>query len=216
MPNFNIEDFKAKLRTGLLRNNKFKMQVGWINGMAGTPFFETSKDLEFYCESVDIPGAILQTNDVKRYGYGPMEKKPYMPAFADCRAVIRSDQEGKIFSFFRQWQALAVNYQMGARNGTSQAITDKNGWTNPNPGIGGAAKQLLTPYELGYKKNYATTVEIYMYSDDGKFQSGIILRDAYPVLTADMPLAWAQTKSYAQLPVAFSFVDMSFFSEKSD
>lgn len=214
MVSFNIDEFKSRLTTGLLRNNKFVLQLDQLpHGMQGTKYASLYPyDLRFYCESVDIPGSILQTNNIKRYGYGPLEKKPYMPAFADCQVVFRSDQEGKVFNFIRQWQALAVNYQMRSSNaGQQNAINDQNGYSNPKKGLGGQAQRLLTPYELGYKRQYAVGVQIFMYSEDGKSESGIVLREAYPVVIADMPLAWAQTKSYAQLPVAFSFVDMMFF-----
>lgn len=211
MVSFNIDEFLGKMTTGLLRSNKFSLELATLpHGMAGSEHAQLFPDLKFYCESVDIPGVLLQTNEVKRYGYGPVEKKPYMPAFADARCVFRSDQEGKVFAFIRQWQALALNYEFPSASSNGGGIRDKKGYTNRSTGLGGTSRPELTPYELGYKRQYAVDVYITNYSEDGQAVGELTLRDAFPSLVADMPLAWAMTKAYAQLPVALTFTDVNY------
>ena len=38
---------------------------------------ETARNLAFLCESTNLPGVAFASSDIKRYGYGPIEKKPY-------------------------------------------------------------------------------------------------------------------------------------------
>lgn len=205
---FNINDFKARMDTGLLRGNKFVVSLQTIpKGMNTQAWKQVYDDLPFYCESVDVPGVLLWTDEVKRYGYGPVEKKPYQPAFADARLVFRSDQDGDVFAFIRQWQALALNYQMSVTD--SATITDTNGLGNYSNNFSGSPSNVMMPYELGYKAQYAVNVNITQYADDGTPVLIIKLRDAWPSLIVDMPLAWAATRSYAQLPVALVYTDLA-------
>lgn len=193
MSNFDVAEFKAKVGGGPLRNNKFSVELGQLPpGMFGTSVAQTLKTLKFYAEAVDLPGSHLMTNGVhRRYGYGPVEKKPYSPLFGECRIVLRTDQDGNVFRFMREWQSVSVGFT------TEGLVADED-------------ERGRTPYEVGYKTDYAVMVTITTYGDDGRVAESIRLLDAWPMSVGDAPLAWSMNNSYAQLPVTLAFSQQTF------
>ena len=83
---FNISTFRSVVnKSGVMRNNKFLARIPMPYGMTfartggKSRLQEASRYLEVWCESTNIPGVSLATNGIRRYGYGNVEKKPYVP-----------------------------------------------------------------------------------------------------------------------------------------
>lgn len=209
---FNIEKFRSQV-TPPLRANKFLVQVSKMpdamvmkgSNTANTPISSVSlskswsdalKGFDMYAEIVDLPGVSLSTLPVRRWGYGPVELKPYEPRYEGCRIVLRGDQKGAVFDFMRTWQSVAVNYQMGPTDVVSMPTGSD---------IRETASKQMYPYEVGYKSDYAAQVEIIVFADNGDVAQRILLNDAYPVEVGVIPLTWSESKSYAQLPVMLAY-----------
>lgn len=195
---FDVSAFRSKIGAPL-RNNKFIVRMEHVPpGLRGTGFEKLIPDLEFYCETVDVPSVSLMTGEVRSYGYGPVERKPYAPMFDDCRMIVRGDQDGRIFGLLKAWQALAINYEL------IDTISDQTGRVGTG-GVTGTAAVTGTPYEVGYKEDYAVPVSIILLREDGKQSHKVMMMDAYPLSVGPTSLSWEATNEYARLPVTLAY-----------
>lgn len=191
---FNISELKTKIRAGggLLRTNKFSVSLALPKALTGSSYeslLEGGKLLTFYAEEAVIPGVTLQNDDVSRYGYGIVSPNPHKVVFADIPLVMRADGNGNVWRFFSAWMSSAINFQ--AQNGLQQ--TDS------------AGKQA---YEVAYKDEYAVTVTIQAFKDNGKPSNvGVNLRQAYPSFVSDTPLRWGAKNEYMRFHVNMTYLD---------
>jgi hypothetical protein len=198
---FNVTDLSAELaRSGTMRTNKFMMQFPMPLSLQNVSAFQqlanTNKVMQLYCESSNLPGVATLLEEVRRYGYGPMEKRPFAPTFTNLSMNFRGDANGWIWTFLNSWMRCAIDFESrGDLNSTIGPI--KNQY----------------PYELGYKydpqngEGYATDTTLTMYDDTGTQQIQVVLREAYPVFVADVPVAWANRSDYVRIPVTLTFFD---------
>jgi hypothetical protein len=200
---FNVNNFRAELsKTGVMKNNKFFVRMYSPRGFSSTGNRDanilastTVRFLEFWCEATNIPGVSLSTTEVRRYGYGAMEKKPYVTLSNDITMSFIGDAKGIIWSYFQQWIRLIVNYDM------RKGIIAENGILRNQ-----------SPFELAYKEDYAVDIHISVFDDAGNESIHVVLRDAYPTFVGDIQLNWGDTNSLMRVPVTFSFFD--WYNEK--
>jgi hypothetical protein len=184
-------------KNGILRNNKFLFRAivnDKVAQIAGdhSPFL-IGRDLELSGEVAALPGVQFGVQEVRRYGYGAIEKKPYVPVFTDIQLAFRSDAKGKIWTFLTDWMRLAINHQ--APNG----MADRN--SSPARG----SDQM--PYEVNYKDQYALKSTITIFDDHGDVAIEVALREAYPIYVADIPLNWGAKNDYIRIPTVLTFYD---------
>lgn len=141
--------------------------------------------LPFLTEAATIPGVMLATSDVRRYGYGPTEKKPYAPTFIDQQMTFYGDGSGLVHKFFYSWMNSIVKYDEFPRG---------------RPGRNGAR-----PFEVEYKRQYAVDITITAIDEVDRKIMEIKLFDAFPIAMGDIPLSWAQTDSFVSIPITFSY-----------
>ncbi len=189
---FNVNSFRAEVNryNGILKNNKFLVRMYAPQGLAATTLANTVRSLEFWCESSNIPGVSLNTTEVRRYGYGNIEKKPYVSQNNDVTMSFFGDAQGIVWSYFQQWMRLIVNYDM--RNGILG-----------NTGI----LRNQAPFELAYKEQYGVDIHLYVFDDAGKVAIHVVLREAYPIFVGDIQLNWGDTNSLMRIPVTFTVYD---------
>jgi hypothetical protein len=194
---FNVGEFKGHLENrGVLRPNKFMVQVPIPAGMTNAnvsgreEVVAVGKDFSFFAEAVSLPGVGLLTDETLRYGYGPLEKKPYVAAFTDVRMVVRADKDGKIFDFLHAWQRLCYDYELRSTIGT----------------VGGILPSQY-PFEATYKADYAVDVTIVLYNEVGGAVTSVILREAFPSMIADVPLDWAASPELVKFTVILTYHD---------
>jgi len=189
---FNIEEFRSRIATrGIQKNNKFLVT---FNAPLTVKNFSQSFDannidrqLRFWTDSASIPGVMLATRQLLRYGYGAMEKKPVSPVFNDISFSIMNDGTTLNLIFFQEWIQYIVQYN------ASKSMGD----TNDGNGV----------WEIEYKNNYMTDMNVMMFNDSGKQILNIVLREAYPIHVADIPLNWADNSNVQRVPVTFTFMD---------
>lgn len=199
-PGFNIQQFYAFIKAaGIQSANKFLCRIPLPPGLVGSPnetqWKGTSRVIEYWCLASSFPGVVLSTHNVSRYGYGPIEKKPFMPIFSDVTFQFIADGNGIIYDFFQQWINMMSNFDL--RHGI-------NSGSNPTAM---SSRTRLDSYELSYKSDYAVDINIIVYNDNGSETLTIVLRDAYPTYLGDMHFNWAENSSFTKLPVSFTFID---------
>lgn len=199
---FNPQKIQAEIaESGIQKTNKFLIQFGIPRGMFNNPLTPNltgvNRRLELYGESALVPGVALLTQDIRRYGYGPTEKKPVTAMFTDWPVTLRIDGVNEIPDFFRQWIRLQVNFEVGGpeSTGTMAGIT------------GAMPNQRL--YEVAYKEDYAVDAQIVTFTDDGNVSNQIRLRGCFPIHMGEVLMDWSRVNDYARLPVTFSYTDWS-------
>ena len=195
---FDISRFRSSISTnGVMRTNKFLVRIHAPRGIQKiSPLFSTATYLEYWCESVNIPGVSLATQDVFRYGYGNYEKKPYNAITNDVSLSFISDAGGSVWTFFQQWMRMIVNYDM--RHG----IVNGDG-SNSNGVLPG---QL--PFQIAYKEDYISDVQILVFNESSTIpELVIVLREAFPMFVGDVGLNWGDTNDVARIPVTMSCYD---------
>jgi hypothetical protein len=203
MPGFNIEAFKAEVnqKAGFQRTNRFLMTFptprllvglsydGAFDG-SGFPNMEVNRNIEMWCESITLPGYQLMTHDVRRWTYGPIEKRPFAPNFSQLQAVFLADGDGAIWRFFNDWTQSIIPHD-----------TDR--------GINGPSKRGYSgeAYEVQYKSLYVTELNIYTYHENGDPIQNIVCREAFPSQIGDVSLNWGDNNNLVRLQITFDFLD---------
>lgn len=135
--------------------------------------------IPFLTEATSLPGVMMNTTPIKRYGYGPEEKKPYAPTFVDINMTFFGDGKGAVHDFFYRWLNKIV-------------IFDKNA-TDANA------------FEVYYKNSYATDITITTIDETGNIITEVTLLKAYPIFLGDISLSWHDNDSFVRIPVGFTF-----------
>jgi hypothetical protein len=198
---FNASDFRAVINTqDVLRNNEFLVRFNLPFGMfqteKGPDNLNTMRYIQWWCQAAELPGIQLITGQGTRYGYGGIEKRPYMPFYDDFQVTFISDADADNWQVMNDWISLVVGTNM------SQGIIGQTHDVN----IGGAIQRYL-PYELNYKTDYVTDINLQVFNSVGDQVKSVIIRDAYPISVGKVQLAWDDNNSYARIPVTFAYTD---------
>jgi len=138
-------------------------------------------------ESFPQPGVSLATSEVRRYGIGPIERKPYVPLFLDVGLSFIGDSQGVIHKYFYLWMNSIINF------------TNLPTGNSPSDAFG---KQ---PFEVEYKENYTTTVEIVTF-DEAQNKVGIVrLYNAHPVQIGEVQRSWGDENTLVRIPIQFTY-----------
>lgn len=150
--------------------------------------------------ATNLPGMQLATSGVNRYGYGPIEQKPFMPLFSTCDMRILADNDGAMWTYLTGWLNFIINYNV------SQGIGTATGY-GATGGLGGSATNSMNPYEVQYQNEYAVDITITLYTPSGNQSMALVLRNAYPKFIGDPPLSYASMNNVLMFPISFSFTD---------
>ena len=173
---------------GLQRTSHFYVEIAMPKALSS--FMQFAPTISFLTESASLPGVSLATTDVRRYGYGPVEKKPYAPIFVDTTLTFFVDNTGLIQRFFYSWMNSIVKYNTLVNGGIA-----KNTPKDVN----------LAPFEVGFKDDYATDITITTIDESGENVTQVKMYDAYPIFMGDIPLSWADSDTIARLPITFTY-----------
>lgn len=191
----NVSTFRALLGKvgGVARNNLYHVSIPVPNmirsSSLGATFNETSRNLPLLCEQAALPGVALATSDIKRYGIGPMEKKPYSVVFTDQSFTFIGDNTGSVHRYFTAWMNGIVKYDIAPSDSTTQGYNQ------------------LGSFEVEYKKDYAVDITITCVDDVNRNIIICTLMEAYPIFLGDVSLTWADNDSYMKIPVTFTYLN---------
>lgn len=142
-----------------------------------------------------IPGVQIATSELRRYGVGPFEKKPYLPTFADINIDFIGDSQGNIHKYFYMWLNSMVNFfEVPAEN----AKKDKFGNSSKNP------------FALEYKDNYKTRITILTFDENQKKMCEIYLHNAFPVSVGEIQYNWSDENQLVRFPVSFNYTHWTY------
>jgi hypothetical protein len=122
---------------------------------------------------------LLDTTQIKRYGFGPSEKKPYGATFVDVNMSFFGDGNYNVHRFFYSWMNKIVVF--------AKSPTEANA------------------FEVNYKEDYQTDIKITALDETGNTVTIVTLVNAYPIFLGDIPLSWSDTDSFVKIPVGFTY-----------
>lgn len=193
---FSINEFRAELNyNGILRQHSYLTifnNPAILNGTANLIENSSSErtDTRFLtlrCDSVTVPGVnFFTTEDIRRYGYGPIERRPYLPTFNPITLSFVVDKQAKIIEYFYAWTNGIVDHDV-----SRGMVNDKT-----------------KPYFLNYKSKYISkSMSIWVYDENFMKQYLITLRDVYPITISDTPLSWGNG-DLMRFNVTLQYTDM--------
>lgn len=182
--------------------NNFLSTASKLNGFTRPSYFyieiapppmlvserDTMRNLAFLSESANLPGVSFATSEVRRYGYGATERKPYAPIFVDTNISFFVDGSGLIQKFFYKWMNGIVKFD--------ETVNGKGATYGRNT---------LQPFEVNYKDQYATDILITTVDENNNDIVNVRLTKAFPIFMGDISLGWNDTDSIARLPITFSY-----------
>lgn len=193
---FSINEFKANaMQHGLLKKSLYMVNF------TASPF---PQRFVFLTDSVSIPQVNLETAQVRRYGYGPMESIPFRPVFSSMTMTFMVDgsQENVLSAVLRSINRISP-------------FMDYDDMHSGNVEIYGAQQQ-PTAYELAYKSDFAFDMEVYVYNE---FQDKVLVytfRECFAQSVGGITLGWGDVDSLLKADVIFTFTDYSINSLASD
>jgi hypothetical protein len=148
--------------------------------------------LTMRCDNVILPSInLLQEQNIRRYGFGPVENVAYGVNVGDFTLQFIVDKKAHVVGFFEAWLNRIVNrYSYGGAD--MNTVTDGR-----------------TPYEIAYKDTYAcSSVNVFMYdrSQNNVFEYNIY--DVFPTGIQSMNMSWSEENTLMKLSVTFSFTDL--------
>jgi hypothetical protein len=192
----NIEGLRSSLYRlgGIARTNLFYVSIPFPTMMGSSSVSQggttlTDSTLSLLCESASLPGVQLATSDIRRYGVGPMEKKPYSAIFVDQTLSFIGDNTGKVYNHFYTWMNGIIKY-------------DDLPGNSPKTGYNG-----LNSYELEYKENYAVDITITCVNEVDQEIIVCKLIQAYPIFLGEVQLSWAENDTFMRIPAVFTFMN---------
>jgi hypothetical protein len=188
---FNAQEFRSIVDDmGLMRTNKFLVRFPIPNKIASViPESAMGSNLSFFCKAAPLPGLGILTQDIYRYGYGPIERRPYGSVVNDIMFQFYVDSENMIRKWFRSWIRLIMNPDSGKGMNSTYDQTGQSA------------------YEFSYKEDYAVDVNIIAFDQEGNPRISVTLIECFPNFIGDITQDWDHKNQNMIMPVAFTFRD---------
>lgn len=197
---FSIEQFKSAIgrRGGLMRDNRYVLSMSIPNIMRTSPTLPPDaqidvsgvvRDMEFWADSITIPGYQLGVNAVKRWTYGPDEKRPFTPLYFPFVVTFNSDMNGDYIQFFNNWLQYIMPHDW--YNDTINQRSNFNG----------------RQYEVEYKSNYAVDIQIATVDTSGEITKLYFIKEAFPSAITDIPMSYSSAGQHAKFQVMIEYLD---------
>jgi hypothetical protein len=150
---FNIGRFRAEVSgaDSVLPTHSFLVvfaPMPWAIQKFPTAAGNLDSILTMRCDNVVLPSInLLQEQNIRRYGFGPVENVPYGVNVGDFTLQFIVDKNAFVVQFFEEWLNKIVN-------------RDSFGGANMNNVLPGGRK----PYEIAYKDTYAcSSINVFVY-----------------------------------------------------
>lgn len=201
---FNINSFRSEvINNDILPSHSYLVtfapfRAGYDENKLLTSFvIEKRNTLMMRCESIILPTpSLLEEENIRRYGYGPVEKVPYGVQFSDVSMTWLVDSNSEIIEFMHRWMNTIVMHD--SPNANMAQSSEKR------PGLEG-----YRPFEVGYKDGYTNpVVRVYVYNRQQQVVTEYELFDVFPMNIQSMNLAWSDENQMQKLTVNFAYTNM--------
>lgn len=180
-----MNNFISELRqNSVARTNLFDVTLTPPRILVGSA---VASKISLYAEGAQLPGLNIQSDDsIKRFGYGPQDHVAYGSSVNDITLNFIGDGKGEIYRFFYRWM-------QGIVRSDYEVPSNKTGFNG------------LAPFEVEFKENYQTVVDIKTYNESGDTILHYQLTNAFPKSLPDVSLNWSES-SMMQFSVTFTYL----------
>lgn len=156
--------------------------------------------LTMRCDNAVLPSInLLQEQNIRRYGFGPVENVAYGVNVGDFTLQFIVDKEALVVEFFEAWLNKIVN-------------RDSYGGANMNA----VSESGRRPYEVAYKDTYAcSSVNVFMYDRSQNAVMEYNIYDVFPTGIQSMNMSWSEENTLMKLNITFSFTDLRIMQSKA-
>jgi hypothetical protein len=195
---FNVGVFKALTEyRGHLQNNKYDVRIYFESPKLGASFIsnftagtvatrDVARDLSYRCVSASLPGLTLKSSDVNRFGLGVQEKMPYSGNYTDISLSFTCDKFGAAYNFWYSW----INYIFAINGQVTNSVV---------------ASARRPYYTTEYKDNYAATIVINVYDNNGFIAMQYVLYKAFPTSINDISVGWGDNNQLMKITTNVTF-----------
>ena len=202
---FNISKFRSNMdRDEILPKHSFLVVFSQFqqNSKANNVlknYIKKGESLTLRCDGAMLPNKDLLKTDIRRFGYGPIERVPYDAQFGDISLSWIVDKKGEQVKFFYDWMNLIVNTR--SYGGGNMLTSNKlNGFN---------------PYEVGYKDDYANRqTNIFVYDRQQKPVLVYEIYDLFPTAINAIDVNWGTTDDPMRVNIQFSYTDYTLRTPK--
>ena len=195
---FDISTFRAEVTgiDGVLPTHSFLVRfapMDWMKLFPSADRNSIDEMLTMRCDNVILPSInLLQEQNIRRYGFGPVENVAYGVNVGDFSLQFIVDRNAWVVDFFEAWLNKIVN-------------RDSYGGANMNADVGNGR----TPYEVAYKDSYAcSSINVFIYDRAQNTVMEYNIYDAFPTGIQSMNMSWSEENAMMRLNVTFSFTDL--------
>jgi hypothetical protein len=170
---FDISRFKANaLTNGLLRPTLYDVKITRLDRI-----------YQFLTEAVALPTVGVDTQAIRRYGYGPVEYVPFRPVFQDSVRMNLITQATKANSLTQFLLSISE--------------------------ISPFMKYNDMRSEVQYKKNMEFDITVTIYDEKSNEVMTYTFKNCYAKQVGGVDLGWGNTDQYIRTSVDFAFTDFS-------
>ena len=191
---FDLNSFKSEInKNQTLSNHSYLISFSPFKLAELNSIFKNVEDsLMLRCESATLPGVnMLKDENIRRYGYGPVETVPYGVQYNMLRLSWILDRNSKIMQFFNEWHNSIVN--SNSKGGADMLTKNSRNYS---------------PYEVGYKDDYSSRkLTIFIYDNKNDTVIEYELFDVFPAFIEDINMSWSDQNNLIKYNVQFSFTD---------
>lgn len=181
---FNIEKFRSHISGwGYLPTNKYEVFLNPPPFMRGSELaYNATGLLKFRAKNFKAPGIEILNIDAVRYGVGTSQKMPFTAKFEDISFSVLLDKNSELWNFWYEWE---------------RKIFQFSPFDNGN--------YRFASYATEYKNEYATTMQLIVYTNTGDISNKFNFYDIYPVGIKEVKLDWEEQSSLASLEVVMNY-----------
>jgi len=186
-----------------------------INGYGGTlkpstynvtfPGSGLDPSISYRTERVELPDLSLDTEKIRRYGYGPLEDVPYRPVFQPLRITISAapDSTTGLLELINKLSGTAAFIAGDLRN-VPYSITNTNMRSSK---VGGQYVYVASPYEVAYKNDIIFTTKVEVFNDTAKGLFTYNFNQCFIRSMSPIDLSWGTTDQYVKVDMTISYTD---------
>ena len=200
----------------------FKTGLSKINGPLKPSLYEVSfprsgfvSSFIYLTERVELPDVSLDSEKIRRYGYGPLEDVPYRPVFQPLRVTIIAPANGEIgiVQLVKTLSGVAPfntddnnPYSMSNAPNAPNADNTANTALNISDGNGSFSKTAY-PYEVAYKDDIVFDTKVSLFGANGDKLFTYNFNDCFLRSMSPIDLSWGATDQYVKVDMTIGYTD---------
>lgn len=201
-PARSIKDFRTALmehQGGVLPKHSFHVVFSQFSPQQGASKYLNNyldvwkhSELVVRCESAQLPGVTALKDEVRRFGYGPVEESVYGMQFQDMTLGFIVSKNSFQFKFFNEWMNFITNF--ASKGGGDMMNLNRN--------------TAMLPYQVSYKDDYANRqMNIFVYDRANKQTLVYEIYDVFPIGINAVDVSYGDTDQLLRLYVRFAYTD---------